>query len=165
MFYPAIADIEDRQCDQPCSSYTSCSNCTLSKCLWCESQSACADTITYLTSFPYGRCLEWATSLRRCQSKYACTLHSSLSVDCVTVWRCLWQTYPAHPSRTARSARGIPCAAGVTLRKTRVSYISMVKVKVMVIDHIPYSTVIYHRAAVASVTIDSVSWSLLVGAE
>uniref|UniRef100_A0A8C4R8L7 Attractin-like 1a n=1 Tax=Eptatretus burgeri TaxID=7764 RepID=A0A8C4R8L7_EPTBU len=49
-----------RNCQLPCASHTSCSECATSgDCMWCSNTRRCVDANAYVISFPYGQCMEW----------------------------------------------------------------------------------------------------------
>ena len=48
-------------CDPPCSAYNACGNCTTAGCMWCSNPMQCIDTNSYVASFHYGQCKDWAT--------------------------------------------------------------------------------------------------------
>uniref|UniRef100_UPI00358EE444 attractin-like protein 1 isoform X2 n=1 Tax=Myxine glutinosa TaxID=7769 RepID=UPI00358EE444 len=49
-----------RNCQLPCASRTSCSECATSgDCMWCSNTRRCVDANAYVISFPYGQCMEW----------------------------------------------------------------------------------------------------------
>ncbi len=59
-------------CEEPCEDFSSdCKTCLdgNKKCMWCESRNRCIDSNTYMTSFPYGLCLEWRTNHEDCPGK------------------------------------------------------------------------------------------------
>ena len=55
-------------CPPPCSSLTSCSNCTQEDCIWCQNEEQCVDKNAYTASFPYGQCREWTTYTTKCRA-------------------------------------------------------------------------------------------------
>ncbi|XP_041477758.1 attractin-like protein 1 isoform X4 [Lytechinus variegatus] len=56
-------------CSEPCDNFATCSSClsdNANSCMWCQSQQRCIDSTTYMTSFPFGLCLEWRTNVEKC---------------------------------------------------------------------------------------------------
>ncbi|XP_072933991.1 attractin-like protein 1 [Epargyreus clarus] len=48
-------------CSAPCSTFTTCANCTAEECIWCASAGRCVDKNAYGASFPLGGCRAWST--------------------------------------------------------------------------------------------------------
>ncbi|XP_071506476.1 attractin-like protein 1 [Diadema antillarum] len=77
-------------CDDPCENYSDCASClpkSNSQCMWCASQQRCIESNSYMTSFPYGLCLEWRTSVEGCPS--SCADHLTCG-DCEADPACGW---------------------------------------------------------------------------
>ncbi|XP_054290142.1 attractin-like protein 1 [Macrosteles quadrilineatus] len=64
--------LEDQQeptiCPSSCAQLTSCLNCTVEECIWCQNEEKCVDKTAYTASFPYGQCREWTTHQARCRA-------------------------------------------------------------------------------------------------
>lgn len=54
-------------CPPSCASLTSCANCTVEECIWCQNEQRCVDKNAYTASFPYGQCREWTTMASKCR--------------------------------------------------------------------------------------------------
>ncbi|KAJ8961064.1 hypothetical protein NQ314_005994 [Rhamnusium bicolor] len=61
--------IEPIQCQNVCSEYNSCLNCTQEECIWCQNEGRCVDKNAYTSSFPYGQCREWTTVGTKCRTR------------------------------------------------------------------------------------------------
>ncbi|KAJ9584644.1 hypothetical protein L9F63_021006, partial [Diploptera punctata] len=59
---------EPAACTSSCAEFTSCLNCTVEECIWCQNEGRCVDKNAYTASFPYGQCREWTTHQARCRS-------------------------------------------------------------------------------------------------
>lgn len=55
----------------PCAEITSCNNCTLEECIWCQNEERCVDKNAYTVSFPYGQCREWTTQPNKCRAPFS----------------------------------------------------------------------------------------------
>ncbi|XP_030841397.1 attractin-like protein 1 isoform X3 [Strongylocentrotus purpuratus] len=66
---PSTSGGNTGSCSEPCGLFDSCSSClsdNSNSCMWCQSQERCVDSTTYMTSFPFGLCLEWRTNVEKC---------------------------------------------------------------------------------------------------
>ncbi|KAG5869328.1 hypothetical protein JTB14_005136 [Gonioctena quinquepunctata] len=61
--------LEPIQCQNVCSEYNSCLNCTQEECIWCQNEGRCVDKNAYTSSFPYGQCREWTTVQMKCRTR------------------------------------------------------------------------------------------------
>nr|CAI5862520.1 unnamed protein product [Callosobruchus analis] len=61
--------VEPIQCQNVCSEYNSCLNCTQEECIWCQNEGRCVDKNAYTSSFPYGQCREWTTVQAKCRTR------------------------------------------------------------------------------------------------
>ncbi|XP_067935184.1 attractin-like [Watersipora subatra] len=84
-------------CQLPCYSINSCGNCTSNGCLWCESQSVCIDSSSYLTYFPYGQCLEWTFLVSKCPA-VSCEKIESCK-ECQRNAMCGWCNDPSNTGK------------------------------------------------------------------
>ncbi|XP_015904894.1 attractin-like protein 1 isoform X2 [Parasteatoda tepidariorum] len=55
------------KCEIPCSSRTTCENCTQGPCMWCSSQQICIESNAYAAVFPVAQCMEWTTQMTKCR--------------------------------------------------------------------------------------------------
>ncbi|XP_046382799.1 attractin-like protein 1 isoform X2 [Ischnura elegans] len=85
--------VEGVICNTPCSELTSCMNCTVEECIWCQNEGRCVDKNAYTASFPYGQCREWTTHQGRCRStlpgKSPCSFYPTCE-DCRADPACGW---------------------------------------------------------------------------
>lgn len=63
--------VEPIQCQNVCSEFNSCLNCTQEECIWCQNEGRCVDKNAYTSSFPYGQCREWTTVQTKCRTRGA----------------------------------------------------------------------------------------------
>lgn len=89
-----IGESQDQvQCTSSCSEYTSCYNCTVEECIWCQNEGRCVDKNAYTGSFPYGQCREWTTIQGRCRStktgKPGCSFYKTCN-ECQSDPECGW---------------------------------------------------------------------------
>ncbi|KAG8231674.1 hypothetical protein J437_LFUL007448 [Ladona fulva] len=80
-------------CNTPCSELTSCMNCTVEECIWCQNEGRCVDKNAYTASFPYGQCREWTTLQSRCRptpsGRPSCSFYRTCE-DCRADPACGW---------------------------------------------------------------------------
>uniref|UniRef100_A0A6Q2ZPM6 Attractin-like 1a n=1 Tax=Esox lucius TaxID=8010 RepID=A0A6Q2ZPM6_ESOLU len=86
-----------RPCKTPCSTRTTCANCTSQamECMWCRSTQRCVDSNAYVISFPYGQCLEWQTG--ECVSQNCSGLRTC--GQCLDQVECGWCGDPTNTGR------------------------------------------------------------------
>src|SRR6218665_3055624 len=56
----------NKTCDDACSSHSTCENSTRASCMWCGNQAQWVESNAYVSSFPYGQCMEWTTVDTKC---------------------------------------------------------------------------------------------------
>ncbi|XP_067125746.1 attractin-like protein 1 [Centruroides vittatus] len=54
------------KCELPCSSRTTCENCTKGPCMWCSNQRLCIESNAYAAVFAIAQCMEWTTTEWKC---------------------------------------------------------------------------------------------------
>lgn len=79
---------EKSQCEEPCHTRKSCSNCTHAGCMWCSSLNQCIESNAYSAVYPIGQCMEWATHPSKCPM-LTCSDIQSCS-KCLRSARCGW---------------------------------------------------------------------------
>ncbi|XP_077945447.1 attractin isoform X3 [Gasterosteus aculeatus] len=87
-----------KQCRTPCASRATCSECTgsSSECMWCSNMKQCVDSNAYVSSFPYGQCMEWYT-LNSCPPEN-CSGYRTCG-HCLDQPGCGWCTDPSDTGR------------------------------------------------------------------
>lgn len=76
----------NKTCDAACSSHSTCENCTRASCMWCGNQAQCVESNAYVSSFPYGQCMEWTTIINKCSGQCCMEwewLHAWLMTVCM----------------------------------------------------------------------------------
>ncbi|XP_071947686.1 attractin-like isoform X2 [Antedon mediterranea] len=77
------------QCPATCQDYQSCESCSEDEdCMWCNNQMQCVESNTYVTSFPYGLCMEWHNIKGACPPP-TCSGYQSCT-DCQMSPSCGW---------------------------------------------------------------------------
>ncbi|XP_033102820.1 attractin-like isoform X2 [Anneissia japonica] len=62
-----IGSSQPSQCPATCQDYNTCESCAENEpCMWCNNQMQCVESNTYVTSFPYGLCMEWHNIKSQC---------------------------------------------------------------------------------------------------
>nr|CAD7394402.1 unnamed protein product [Timema cristinae] len=82
---------ETQACPAACSEHSTCTECTLEECMWCESKKRCVESIAEQLIFPYGECPIWTTDTSRCprQNQEWCKVHLTCS-NCTSDPACGW---------------------------------------------------------------------------
>ncbi|KAK7866706.1 hypothetical protein R5R35_003244 [Gryllus longicercus] len=75
---------ETGACPPNCAELTSCQNCTVEECIWCQNEERCVDKNAYTASFPYGQCREWTTHSTRCRTPVKGKSQCSVYTTCET---------------------------------------------------------------------------------
>ena len=83
-----LASPHSKLCDPPCHEFTACENCTKHNCMWCSNQQRCVESNSYVASYPYGQCMEWATKSARCPATQCFELRTC--ADCLASPSCGW---------------------------------------------------------------------------
>ncbi|CAG7724473.1 unnamed protein product [Allacma fusca] len=73
-----MPDKDTIQCDNSCAEHSSCTNCTLDHCMWCNNLNVCVDKNSYVISFPYGQCMSWSQMPSLCLSRNSRSVSPSL---------------------------------------------------------------------------------------
>nr|CAD7267924.1 unnamed protein product [Timema shepardi] len=82
---------ETQACPAACSEHSTCTECTIEECVWCESKKRCVESIAEQLIFPYGECPIWTTDSSRCprQNQEWCKVHLTCS-NCTSDPACGW---------------------------------------------------------------------------
>ncbi|ODN01460.1 putative protein tag-53 [Orchesella cincta] len=84
-----VSDVDQATCDQSCADYTSCSNCTSNRCIWCNNLNTCVDKNAYVISFPFGQCMSWTEDTKMCYNKDPHSVAASVCDEVATCDTCL----------------------------------------------------------------------------
>lgn len=79
---------DNRMCDTPCYTRTSCSNCSHGSCMWCSSNQHCIDSNAYAAIFSLGQCMEWTIHLSKCSCSISQTNNKCIALNCTDIATC-----------------------------------------------------------------------------
>lgn len=84
----AMSSGDNRMCDTPCYTRSSCFNCSHGSCMWCSSNHQCIDSNAYAAIYSLGQCMEWTIHPSKCSCSISQGSNKCIALNCTDIATC-----------------------------------------------------------------------------